>query len=470
MSNHKINFNTNGYISWASFFLTSRDLEDELPISSDALKGVVCCSVCNEHFDNAQFFNHILQHMLINELYQGTLLPYEFCPECLSVPINYEMDIHRALHCHVRKRNPLALFSGSHVCPICELCFETLIKFATHLYERHVHHDSPYVCTICYKFRSSFYCELISHFYNSHRGTNNIFCPYCLKYFELPVQYNLTYCNIITFNSQPFYMHVSQHWNQTTHRCTSCRLDFIHHKDMKLHEYLHHAGQLDHSSYIVTEDEISTLNNKNLKSQLCLTYTNQLTTLTPRIGLRCLECGDSLRQPINRHFNLTLSCKSCMFASSCNASVNWHWCNVHSAPPIPQSSELSCELKCWQARIDLLDLKNEVKSKGILNSSFRPSSSLDIRIRRCKDKRSPPGLYSSGVLRCVCGFRTIVCDQMARHLANGDSKHSVAILDDSPRLSIFCIKSRKQLGTRRIMHPLRKSRELPFLLLSVGLS
>ncbi|TGZ74336.1 hypothetical protein CRM22_000990 [Opisthorchis felineus] len=467
-------------VPWLSYYFgTTAATSEQSHFEILSSQGLVVCPVCAQHFSNSKLLQHLALHLLVDELYLGTLWPYEFCPECISPQTRERMCDHRRVHSHLRDNDPATLLDGLFVCPACELSFASILKFAVHLYERHVFRDAPYVCSICHSFHTSRYTELMRHLSTSHNNTNQLFCPYCLKHFELPTVEKNSLSNIDVFSAHRLYDHMRSHWDDLTYRCDCCRLDFTHRRDLRLHEYLQHQGfnpsptSTDCTSTIDTafaDDHLSS-------NQLCLYYSNHLRTTTPRMSLKCLECGESLRQPISRHFNLTVCCPSCRFASSCSMAVHCHWCNVHSAPPVPSSSsyimDLSKQLTSWERCVSSLlgSIHLDQKAKSTTNPPpHDPCGSLFSRVRHCRHKHTPPDIEFRGLLRCHCGFRTIIGNQMARHLATGRCKSTTAYLDYSPRPPIFSVveRSRKSLLRAR-KRALDKFNASPFVLQSVGL-
>ncbi|CAH8443517.1 unnamed protein product [Schistosoma intercalatum] len=451
-------------ITWSKYYCTLKEIQTVSSFIS--LHGYVHCPSCGNHLDNVRFLRHISAHLLVNELELGSLMSYKFCTECLSVPDGISMTLHNWIHRHVEQHTPLALMDGCFVCPICESNFVSLIKFAVHLYERHVYLDSPYVCTICYGFRSSFYCELISHFQDCHHKTNHIFCPYCLKHFELSILWSIDLGQHI-FDAQAFYTHVQQHWEQTTYRCTSCRLDFIHKKDLQWHEYLHHSGHpLSRPSYRSNACEHSS---HLTEDQLSLSYSNQLVVHTPRTRLKCLECGEQVRHPVHKHFNMTLRCARCKYTTSCIVAANWHWSKVHCAPPIQQSSD-SNDTQPWHKYINTTAQHETVPPSTVNASLYDPCSSSTTHTKRCRNEHVPAGLFVKGYLRCNCGFRTMVYDLMARHLATKGDGHNLAKFVYKPRPSSFLIVARPARALRTSLWWQKRIARAPHFLNSVGLS
>ncbi|KAA3673100.1 uncharacterized protein DEA37_0004159 [Paragonimus westermani] len=476
-------------VPWISYYFTvtkqdfhSQRIRSELVSTT----GLVVCPICAEHYANSKLIQHLLLHLTIDELYLGTLWPFEFCPECIFSPSADEsLCAHRQVHNHVRAQDPETLLDGQFVCPICEQSFTAILKFAVHLYERHVFRDAPYVCTICYSFYSSRYFDLVEHLHSSHAFTNHVFCPYCLKYFELPVQYTTSVGQRETniFTAHRLLDHMRSHWDDLTYRCECCRLDFVHRKDLRIHEYLHHCGHhlnpqcsLNYDLSSVDDFHFDTSRGRSSSQPLSLYYSNQLRTSTPRMSFRCLECGETLRLPISRHFNLTVRCPSCRFSSSCSLAVHRHWCSVHSAPSIPAPTspiDLCTQLTSWErcisSLVGTLRLDEKVRTPFTARA-HDPCGSLVSRMRRCKHKHSPPGLEFRGTLLCPCGFRTIAGNQMARHLATKVCGSTRARLDYDSRLPLFQIVQRSTRALmrvrRRISERLQRS---PFLLQSVGL-
>ncbi|CAL8092352.1 unnamed protein product [Calicophoron daubneyi] len=455
-------------ISWVDYYFTTPHRKPEPVFEVPSLTGLVLCPVCGHHLRNDKIPHHLILHMLMDELLFGSLMPFEFCSSCLMRTDS--LDAHREVHWHVQNRHPSDLLHTSFVCPICELSFSSVIQFAVHLYEKHVFSDSPYVCPVCYASHSSRYSDYLDHFRSAHSFTNHLYCPYCLRHFELPAVENdaTVHTTRTVFTAQKLYDHMRLHWDDFTYRCESCRLDFIHRKDQRIHEYLYHSGY-PHKSIDSDSSSSSVIQQQDrLSNELFIYYSNELQTHTPRLSLKCLECGENLRQPISRHFNLTIRCSNCMFTSSCCFSVYWHWCKVHRAPSIPPSSiELA-----WSKCMDTVASSVIVHPKNTTHQirSHDPCGSLLTRTRQCRVKHSPPGLEFRGVLRCGCGFRTIVGNQMARHLACAQCGFDCAWLDYRPRLPLFPVANsspRRVARSRR--KRLKKFNKTPPLLQSVGL-
>lgn len=444
---------SNVRIPWTEYYCTNHP---KLLRSTDGKRGcLISCPICFQHFNNIQFVRHIISHMLTDQLSLGNLISQKLCPECVSIPEHLTLSEHYKLHRHVENIDPLALFNKCYVCPICECTFPSIVTFATHLYERHIYQDSPYICTVCYSFRSSYYCELLSHFHSVHQGSNNAFCPYCLKYFEFQILSTLL-TEIPIFDGQDFYNHIYQHWTEDTHRCGSCRLDFLHRKDLKMHIYLNHAGNPHKNMKFpgIYNTGIKQNNNK-----LSIDYFYQLSTRTPRVFLKCLECKERLRPPLSKHYSLTVNCTYCKYASSCQSAVNWHY-YIHTSNPYPNPL-IFHNLKKGQ---------NCICTTDVLNTKPRICSLLTYdsqSLRKSKEKHISPAIFYKGILKCSCGFRTILCDQMARHLVT--KEHSVAFQDFSPRLKIFNINVRKSKSIKTSLWWNKRLSRTPTTLRSVGL-
>lgn len=471
-------FSSQARISWIAYYFSACEqdlIECNSSLASET--GLVACPLCDQHFQNSVLIRHLILHLLTDELYSGSLWPFEFCADCVcSLSCSGAACLHREVHKHVRDNSPATLLNGQFVCPICEQVFHSILKFAVHLYERHVFRDAPYACSICHAFHASCYSDLMAHLNSSHAFTNQLFCPYCLKYFELPVHTSIIGSPSSTFSAHRLYDHMRSHWDDVTYRCDSCRLDFVHRKDLRVHEYLHHCGSHATPSIGDSDSLEHTVSSPEASNQLFLYYSNQLRTVTPRMSLKCLECGETLRQPISRHFNLTVRCPGCRFSSSCSMAVHWHWCNVHSAPSIPSSSsvtDLSSQLTSWERCVSSLVGSLNFDQKLRHHVTFRshdPCGSLLTRMRRCKHKHSPPGLEFRGLLRCTCGFRTILGNEMAKHLAVRNCGSSSAFLDRSSRLPIFpIIKSSRRTLMHRRSRSLSKLRRSPLILQGVNL-
>ncbi|TPP59131.1 hypothetical protein FGIG_11049 [Fasciola gigantica] len=457
-------------VPWISYYFNT-DSNIQRPVQSNSPCGLVVCPTCSQHFPNHRILHHFISHLLLDELYVGSLLPFEFCPDCLSSPSDEPLSTHKRTHWHVRSRHPADLLDGCYVCPICEVRFSVILKFAIHLYEKHVFRDSPYVCPVCYSFHGSKYYDLLNHFTSAHAFTNDTFCPYCLKYFELPLVSEKSQNGLHMFRAHKLYEHVRRHWNDMTYRCESCRLDFVYRKDQRIHEYLYHCGvhpamQLDKPA--LPDDHADNTQNRTA-SQLFLYYSNQMRAIVPRLSLKCFECGETLRYPIHRHFSLTVQCPACKFISSCSVAVNWHWCHVHAAPPIPQSSLDLGVSRSWERCITSFSKPIGFDTKSGANLHDR-CGSLITRMRRCKHKHAPPGLEYRGVLRCPCGFVTILGNQMARHLSVRECRFQHAYLDRSSRLRMFRVVNRSKVTVAKSRSVWRKKLSLsPLPLQSVGL-
>ncbi|KAA0190120.1 hypothetical protein FBUS_08000 [Fasciolopsis buskii] len=457
-------------VPWISYYFNTNPSIQQ-PVQTSSPRGLVICPTCSQHFPNHKILHHFISHLLLDELYVGSLLPLEFCPDCLSSSSGEPLSIHKRVHQHVRSRSPADLLDGCYVCPICEVYFSAILKFAIHLYEKHVFRDSPYVCPVCYGFYGSKYYDLLIHFTTTHAFTNDSFCPYCLKYFELPLASEESADGFHVFRAHKLYEHVQRHWSVMTYRCESCRLDFIYRKDQRIHEYLYHCGMypIMHVERPIILEEVPDRTQERPNSQLVLYYSNQMRSIVPRLSLKCFECGETLRYPIHRHFSLTVQCPTCKFTSSCSVAVNWHWCHIHAAPPIPQSSMEPGVSRSWERCVTSFSKSIGHGKKTDVNFHDR-CGSLITRMRRCKHKHAPPGLEYHGVLRCPCGFATILGNQMARHLSVGKCHSQFARLDRSPRLHLFRIVNRSRVSMTKSRSIWRKKLSLsPVLLQSVGL-
>ncbi|VEL36231.1 unnamed protein product [Protopolystoma xenopodis] len=442
-------------VSWTKYYFGCSEDSDAAEKSLSLLDlshGLVVCSKCKQHVYNGQLVEHCILHLQMDEHSSGGLLPFSTCFDCLSIPSNSEqLRSHRNLHRRITNtlllRTDIFHLPGNRrVCCICEKSFDAFVDLAAHLCYKHPICDTPYVCPICFAFRSSIYSHLMLHFLAFHNCTNQIFCPFCLRHFSLPradssisdIARALPDINV--FSSAPFYNHLQQHLAENApHQCTACRLQFLQKRECKIHEYLHHAGgrHLHFQSCIDSLPDnpdlaVVTGFNDDLTSQSSF---QRIRFCGPKITLKCLECDELLRFPYQRHYAARIICPWCGYSSHCAAANVAHWQRVH-AKSIFSAHQPNADTVLNITYTSPAYAKIPETTRDL--TAYEACGGWKTTFHYCTDKHSSPGIISEGLLVCGCGYRTLLGGRMAVHLAVEGCGWASAIIDRQTRVRDSC--------------------------------
>ena len=102
--------------------------------------------------------------------------------------------------------------------------------------KNHIHHELPYKCGAC-DYKSSSHHLTVDHFYDKHKGSGLLQCPFCLKLVMANGKNGPMYNNI-----NEFVKHVKSHSNKTnSKKCPKCNTYFMHRGQMKVHMIYAHV-------------------------------------------------------------------------------------------------------------------------------------------------------------------------------------------------------------------------------------
>ncbi|XP_076864991.1 pogo transposable element with ZNF domain [Brachyhypopomus gauderio] len=179
------------------------------------------CHLCDKKLkNNIKLMNHMKHHMDM-ERQRVDVDCHIVCQHCFRT-----FGTPFTLQCHLETVH--SQVESTVVCKICELSYENEPLFLNHMKNIHKPGEMPYKCQVC-NFRSSFYHDVVLHFREIHKNTNNLLCPYCLKVFKS--------CN-------SYQMHYSKHQKKSVLHCDKCRLQFLFAKDRADHKAIYHQTHL----------------------------------------------------------------------------------------------------------------------------------------------------------------------------------------------------------------------------------
>ncbi|KAI4871862.1 hypothetical protein NFI96_016415, partial [Prochilodus magdalenae] len=202
-------------------FFYGKDPGRPVLIENNHVPIMMKCQLCDKRLkNNIKLMNHMKHHMEM-EFQMGDVDCHTVCQHCFR---NFSTPF--TLQCHVETVH--SQVECTALCKICELSFDNEPLFLNHMKNSHKPGEMPYVCQVC-DFRSSFYSDVIVHFRELHKDTNNLQCPYCLKVFR---------------SSNSYQLHYGKHQKKSVHHCDRCRLQFLFAKEKADHKMLFHRTHL----------------------------------------------------------------------------------------------------------------------------------------------------------------------------------------------------------------------------------
>ncbi|XP_067105013.1 zinc finger protein 280C [Osmerus mordax] len=333
--------------------------------------------------NNVRFMNHMKHHLELEKQNSESWESHTTCQHCYR---QYTTPFQ--LQCHIESAH--SPFESSTNCKICELAFESEQVLLEHMKDNHKPGEMPYMCQVC-NYRSSFFCEVETHFRSVHENTKDLLCPFCLK---------------VLRSGHMYMQHYMKHQRKGIHRCGKCRLNFLTYKERVDHKLHFHKtfkkpaaleglppgtkvtvrasltgptptspGTPNKSMINVVPDIQAT---KHAKSQATKTKSvKQKEKSTKkqerqpkkrnkvlknlRIGSEkhtCIEC-ETVIDNFFSHYPSIVTCGACKYQTSCKISVGNHMIRFHSnvsaekikrmdrrkIPPVLKSLTLIC-LNC----------------------------------------------------------------------------------------------------------------------------
>ncbi|XP_035385334.1 pogo transposable element derived with ZNF domain a [Electrophorus electricus] len=202
-------------------FYYGKDPGQPVVIETSQVPVMMKCHLCDKKLkNNVKLMNHMKHHMEM-ERQRGDVDCHIMCQHCFR-PFGTPFT----LQCHLETVH--SQVESTAVCKICELSFENEPLFLNHMKNVHKPGEMPYICQVC-NFRSSFYHDVVVHFREIHKDSNNLLCPYCLKVFK---------------SSNSYQIHYSKHQKKSVLHCDKCRLQFLFSKDKADHKALYHQTHL----------------------------------------------------------------------------------------------------------------------------------------------------------------------------------------------------------------------------------
>uniref|UniRef100_A0A182QIB5 C2H2-type domain-containing protein n=1 Tax=Anopheles farauti TaxID=69004 RepID=A0A182QIB5_9DIPT len=302
---------------------------------------------------------HLLDHLL----WHANPPPPEFavrptqCRMCLEyVPDKAELKLHVE---NAHPKESKNTFSKTCNCLICEQRFSTLAVLTVHMQKSHHQLEMPYRCVGC-DFRSSILHTTIEHFYQQHKGTSLLQCPFCLK---MACAYRNDSTALVQ-NVANFLNHLRSHMDKTSSkRCNKCALSFFTKGEHKFHTiYNHFANRADSTVKEIVKPAVhiekpkKKVNIQKDATMFRVIKSWSKVVLNMQNGCICLECGNDFDQ--FNHMIGRVKCLKCPFQTDCLQSMLNHVVSCTSLslasakqhPKATMSQEMHC--KCGFSSFD----------------------------------------------------------------------------------------------------------------------
>ncbi|XP_049536270.1 uncharacterized protein LOC125951457 isoform X1 [Anopheles darlingi] len=295
---------------------------------------------------NVELLDHFLRHAKEPSEQEGSEAVVQ-CRCCLEYVENMEaLEIHNQLHhpSETKEANTLS-------CLICSNHFRSLATLTEHMQKFHLPLEMPYRCAGC-TYRSSSQRLAIEHFYNAHRNTLLLQCPFCLK---MVTAYRADGPERLAQVLLDFLAHLRQHCSKSvgSKRCHKCALSFFTKGEHKFHSIFDHVSvscdpadvQLMTSSFnsIVKPKKKASLRKENSTYRLIAGYGDLVFNM--ECGNICLECKHDF-DDFNHTIGL-LQCVKCVYQTACLRSVVNHATVCYlNASTAPSTKQLPKELYC----------------------------------------------------------------------------------------------------------------------------
>ncbi|XP_056134557.1 zinc finger protein 280C [Lampris incognitus] len=328
-----------------------------VPKTNTTFKCQSCLKVLK---NNIRFMNHMKHHLELEKQNSESWESHTTCQHCYR---QYTTPFQ--LQCHIESAH--SPFESSTICKICELAFESEQVLLEHMKDNHKPGEMPYICRVC-NYRSSFFCDVETHFRSAHENTKDLLCPFCLK---------------VLRSSHSYLQHYMRHQKKGIHRCGKCRLNFLTYKERVDHKTHYHktfkkpkaleglppgtkvtirasfTGKSpttpDHLD-LNTSPEVPTYHQQNRahsnvsKTKLILPAVMKATSDRAKkqerriskhnLSLRnlrtsgghytCIECDTKIHDFFD-HYPIFVNCGACKYRTSCKISIGNHMIRFHSA-------------------------------------------------------------------------------------------------------------------------------------------
>ncbi|KAJ3653324.1 hypothetical protein Zmor_012581 [Zophobas morio] len=282
----------------------------------------------------------------------------QLCKYCLTI-VPTANDLLK----HISSSHPdETKFDNGFVCLICECHFRNPFILGKHMSKEHCPSELPYLCGTC-NFRCSNHKLAVDHFYQQHDYGTTIQCPFCLKSTTI-----YSGGRNISQNMNYFIQHLQKHQKkQLAKRCGKCTLWFIQKEFLKDHQTKMHVSQRGKNGLVPCFAPRNGVMVPKSKMDKCPddAIVINFSTLFFNVGknLNCKECDKPLSTP--KHFASFESCQNtnCQYSTCCSNAMQEH------------------AVKCKSVHADI------------------PAEKLPFE------------------MFCICGYRDIYGNQMAKHLA-----------------------------------------------------
>ncbi|XP_045469965.1 uncharacterized protein LOC123677474 isoform X2 [Harmonia axyridis] len=331
---------------------------DPLITSSSKVTLNMKCPFCKSSFDN----NILLQNHLFKHAHNVSNDAY-LCRYCLTSVSTANELIHHVNKCHPGETK----FDYGFVCLICEIHYMNPFVLGKHMSKEHIPHELPYQCGSC-SFRCSNHKQVIDHFYLKHDGGATIQCPFCLKSTTV-----WSSGRNVAQNIHYFIQHLQKHQKkQFAKRCGKCNLWFVQKEVLKEHQQKMHIslrGKAGLVPYASPRNGVMVPKSK-IDKDPCDAEVINFSSLYYNVSSDsvCKECNQTISS--SKHFPSFDNCQNpnCQYSTCCAIAMMTH----------------------------------NAKCKG-LNSVIPPET-------------LPYEMF------CVCGFRDVDGNSMAKHLAICEKK------------------------------------------------
>ncbi|XP_050071822.1 uncharacterized protein LOC126559696 [Anopheles maculipalpis] len=300
---------------------------------------------------NLKLLDHLLEHISPTTASEDTVL----CRICAKHVPQAEQEQHNLL-AHPKE----TIFSKWNCCLMCQERFSTAVVLATHMQKAHSPLEMPYRCVGC-NFRSSILQTTVNHFYEQHKGTILLQCPFCLKMAcafrsgQAASTDDESTNEPLVKNVKLFLDHLRLHSNKKiSKQCSKCVLLFQTKGEHKFHRLFCHGpykgvGPVSKVTSSVTKilKPPKKIPPKETQWYRVLMRFDNL-VLRMASGNICLECGNDFDQ-LNHMIGL-VQCTVCQFQTTCLPSMINHTLRcyssvaaLHHRPTFDMQQEMHCK-------------------------------------------------------------------------------------------------------------------------------
>uniref|UniRef100_A0A182PR76 C2H2-type domain-containing protein n=1 Tax=Anopheles epiroticus TaxID=199890 RepID=A0A182PR76_9DIPT len=304
---------------------------------------------------NIDLLNHLLEHANpaapSNSEGEDTVQ----CETCLEHVSDKEVYKHKVLN---HPQETKSVLGKTYSCLICEQRFSTVAVLDAHMQKSHLPLEMPYRCAGC-DFQCSVLRTTIEHFYEHHKGTALLQCPFCL---QMCCAYRMKgkLSSPLMKNVQMFLAHLGKH-KMISKRCSKCALSFLSKAESKFHYIFSHVPNRSDGTVKSVTNSV-TIIPKPKKKVVIQTYRLQRSTyrivkqfnnlsLSMKSGCICCECGKDFDEFY--HIIGKVQCIMCAYQTLCLPSMVKHstvCCIQDKHPTAKMSQEMHC--KCGFSSYD----------------------------------------------------------------------------------------------------------------------